>query len=436
MNCCKNAQINNNKFYSPPIIWSRRWLLAVVVVSVLLLYIFHRPLPEGFTKKPMDRFLIHFFETSLRLTYYWPTRLFTKPSAMVWWTRAVLNSLSLLLGPYLPDNVILAKNRNFGGVPVRVYSPRENMSTDGAVVFIHGGGFALGNVDIYDSLTRRVSKMLNVVLISIDYRLSPETPFPGGLNDCEMALEYFLKISEEEYGVDPKKIVLMGDSAGGNLVAAITQRRRDTGKKPDILGQVLIYPLLQLADLQSLSYRYFHTNLHGTSLVDPESVAYYYMFYAGINMDRYGHLVKYVLVNGHIAHHLRDKVERILDYDSFSYLNYRNETLIERKERIYSVEAQQLLAPFLTNPSFSPLMQEDLSDLPPAFVMTCEYDVLRDEGIMYANRLKAAGVKTEARNYVNGFHAMLNFHNEIEEASDSLNDIVSWTKNTFLSMKN
>ncbi|KAJ1374610.1 hypothetical protein KIN20_037326 [Parelaphostrongylus tenuis] len=306
---------------------------------------------------------------------------------------------------------------------VRVYSPRENMSTDGAVVFIHGGGFALGNVDIYDSLTSRISRMLNVVVVSVEYRLSPETPFPGGLNDCEEALEYFFKISKEEYGVDPNKIVLMGDSAGGNLVAAITQRRRDIGRKPDILGQVLIYPLLQLADLQSLSYRYFHTYLHGTSLVDPESVAYYYMFYAGINMDRYGHLVKYVLANGHVAQHLRDKVEKILDYDSFSYLNYRNETLIERKERIHSVEAQQLLAPFLTNPSFSPLMQEDLSNLPPAFVMTCEYDVLRDEGIMYANRLKAAGVKTEARNYVNGFHAMLNFHNEIEEASDSLNDI-------------
>ncbi|VDM52632.1 unnamed protein product [Angiostrongylus costaricensis] len=367
--------------------WSR-WLLTVTIVSFVLLFIFHRPLPEGFTKKPMDRFLIHFFETSLRVTYYWPSRLFTKASTMVWWTRAVLNNLTRFLGPYLPDQAISAENRDFRGVPVRVYAPRQNVSNDGAVVFIHGGGFALGNIDIYDSLTRRISKMLNVVLVSIEYRLSPETPFPGGLNDCEIALEYFLKISMEEYGVDPRKIVLMGDSAGGNLVAAITQRRRDTGKKPDILGQVLIYPLLQLADLQSLSYRYFHTNLHGTSLVDPESVAYYYMFYAGINMDNYSHLVKYVLVNGHVAYQLRDKVERILDYDSLSYLNYRNETLIERKETVHSVEAQQLLAPFLTNPNFSPLMQEDLSNLPPAFVMTCEYDVLRDEGILYANRLK------------------------------------------------
>lgn len=384
----------------------------------------------------MDRFLIHFFETSLRVTYYWPSRFFTKPSTMVWWTRAVLNGLARFLGPYLTDNSLFTENRDFRGVPVRVYSPRENVSMDGAVVFIHGGGFALGNVDIYDSLTRRIAKMLNVVVVSIEYRLSPETPFPGGLNDCEIALEYFYKIAKKEYGVDPKKIILMGDSAGGNLVAAITQRRRDSHKKPDILGQVLMYPLLQLADLQSVSYRYFHTKLHGTSLVDPESVAYYYMFYAGINMDRYAHLVKYVLVNGHVADHLREKVEKILDYSPVSNLNYKNETLVERKEKVYSVEAQQLLAPFLTNPSFSPLMQEDLSNLPPAFVMTCEYDVLRDEGIVYANRLKTAGVNTEARNYENGFHAMLNFHNEIEEASESLNDIVFWTRKTFLSIKN
>lgn len=269
--------------------------------------------------------------------------------------------------------------------------------------------------------------MLNSVVVSVEYRLSPETAFPGGLHDCEAALDHFIGIAEKEYGVDPKKIVLMGDSAGGNLVAVITQRRRDFGIKPDIRGQVLLYPLLQLADLQSLSYRFFTKTLDGTSLVDPESVAYYYMFYAGIDMDQHGDLVKYTLINGHVAPEHREKVDKILDYDSFAYMNYDNETLPERKTIVYSEEAQRLLAPFIMNPYFAPLMQEDLSNLPPAFVMTCEFDVLRDEGIMYAKRLKAAGVRTDARNYKNGFHAMLNFHHEIEEASRSLNDIVAWT---------
>ncbi|VDP03831.1 unnamed protein product [Heligmosomoides polygyrus] len=85
-------------------------------------------------------------------------------------------------------------------------------------------------------------------------------------------------------------------------------------------------------------------------------------------------------------------------------------------------------SPYLKDPEGSLIGSlRDLSNLPPAFVMTCEFDVLRDEGIMYAKRLKAAGVRTDARNYKNGFHAMLNFHHEIEEASRSLNDIVAWT---------
>ncbi|KAK5985238.1 TRansport of membrane to Cell Surface [Trichostrongylus colubriformis] len=270
--------------------------------------------------------------------------------------------------------------------------------------------------------------MLNSVVVSVEYRLSPETPFPGGLHDCETALEYFLRHAEAKYGVDPRKVVLMGDSAGGNLVAAITQRRRDTMAKPEILGQVLLYPLLQLADLQSISYRYFMKNLQGTSLVDPESVVYYYMFYAGIDMDQHSDLVKYVLVNGHIAPQIRDKVDRIIDYSSFSYMNYGNESLPEREAVVHSKVAQRLLAPFIANPSFAPLMHEDLSRLPPAFVMTCEYDVLRDEGMLYAKRLRDAGVKTESRNYDNGFHAMLNFHHEIDEASQSMIDIVIWTR--------
>ncbi|WKY14880.1 hypothetical protein Q1695_000413 [Nippostrongylus brasiliensis] len=418
--------------HSRSLIPGPRWIL--VTILDVTFNVLPRKSKAGLTKKPLDRFAIHIIEASLRVTYYWPSRLFPKASTMVWWTRSVLNALSPILGPWWHDDFLVVETETWNGVTVRIFSPRLNASSDGAVFFIHGGGWALGNIDVYDSLTRRIAKMLNVVVVSVEYRLSPETPYPGSLHDCEAALEYFLSVAQNKYGVDPQKIVMMGDSAGGNLVAAITQRRRDFGKKPDVMGQVLLYPLLQLADLQSVSYRYFTKKLHGTSFVDPESVAYYYMFYAGIDMDKHGSLVKSALVNGHVAPEHRAKVARVLDYESFSHMNYRNETLSEREAVVYSLEAQRLLAPFITDPYFSPLMQEDLSDLPPAFVMTCEFDVLRDEGLMYAERLKAAGVRTDARNYENGFHAMLNFHHEIEEAADSLNDIVVWTKNLFNSV--
>lgn len=372
---------------------------------------------------------MHVIEPALRVTYYLPSRaFFSTASGMVWWTRLVLNNLSQLIGPVWDyDDQLHMETTTWHGVKVRVYSPRGNSSSNGAVIFIHGGGFALGNIEMYESLTRKTAKMLNSVLVSIDYRLSPETPFPGGLHDCEHVIDHFMAVAEHKYGVDTSKIVIMGDSAGGNLAAVISQRRHLSRKTPQLAGQVLIYPLLQMADLQSISYRYYQKNLEGFALVDPESVALYYMFYAGLDMDKHQDLVQFALTNGHVAPQHRDKVDRMLSYSSFSHMNYSGEIIAERAEIKAHAELQRMMAPWLTNPEFSPLMREDLSGLPRAFVMTCEFDVLRDEGIMYARRLEDAGVPVHFRNYENGFHAMLNFHREVSEASDSLEDIVRWT---------
>ncbi|KAK6034657.1 hypothetical protein COOONC_27829 [Cooperia oncophora] len=144
---------------SAPSFPGSRWVVATVLLSVVILYVIYRPLPTGFTKKPLDRFYIHLFESALRVTYYWPSRIFPKASTMVWWTRSVLNALSPVLGPWWHDGSLIVETQTWDGVTVRVFSPRANASTDGAVFFIHGGGFALGNIDIYDSLTRRIARM-------------------------------------------------------------------------------------------------------------------------------------------------------------------------------------------------------------------------------------------------------------------------------------
>ena len=88
------------------------------------------------------------------------------------------------------------------------------------------------------SYRHHVTFRSEVVLVSVDYRLAPETVFPGGLEDCERALDHFMNHSAF-FGVDPSKVVLMGDSAGGTLVAAIAQRRRNRGAVPELKAQVL-----------------------------------------------------------------------------------------------------------------------------------------------------------------------------------------------------
>ncbi|CAI2352499.1 unnamed protein product [Caenorhabditis sp. 36 PRJEB53466] len=273
-----------------------------------------------------------------------------------------------------------------------------------------------------------MAREMNTFIVSIDYRLSPETVFPNNLLDCEKAVDYLFSHGKDEFGIDTSRIAIVGDSAGGNLAAAITQRRVRRGEKPEISAQVLIYPLLQLLDLQTVSYRYFHKRLNGFAFVDPESVAFYYMLYAGVPIKKAKELVPVVTSNGHVKKEHLKKIE-----EKFYYRNtlesdyaYNHSKIPERWPVKESKEAQDLLDPLIFNPDFSPLLRENLENLPKSLVITCEYDILRDEGIIYAQRLKAAGVPTKMINYKNGFHAMLNMHNEVTEASGCLTDVMEW----------
>ncbi|CAI2357992.1 unnamed protein product [Caenorhabditis sp. 36 PRJEB53466] len=410
-----------------------KWIHICLAFLTLITigYLLHKPLPAGITVSRWDRFVMHIVEPALRIAYYYPSRLFSKPSSMLYWTRGVFNILTKGMGLLVDtQGQIDMKWHNWNGTPVKVYRPTNNKtSTDGAVIFIHGGGFALGNVDMYDSLMNRMAYEMKTLFISIEYRLSPETVFPGGILDCEEAIDHFLRYGNAQFGVNTSKVVVMGDSAGGNFATVIAQRRAVRNTLPKLAGQVLIYPLLQMADMQTISYRYFHSRLTGYSFVDPESVAYYYMFYAGIDMDEKAYLVPSVISNGHVADHLRAEVDKMLSHKNIieSTRKYKNETVGRRWPVQPSSEAQQLMEPFLTNPDFSPLMRDDLSNLPPTMVITCEFDILRDEGLIYAHRLKVAGVPTTSIHYEHGFHSMLNFHSELFEASKSVNDIEMWT---------
>ncbi len=125
-----------------------------------------------------------------------------------------------------------------GAIPARYYEPDEINPASPLVMYMHGGGWALGDLDTHDSFCRLVASKSNVRVVAIDYRLAPEHPFPAGPDDCVAAFRW-LAAHAVELGADPKRIAVMGDSAGGNLSAVIALETREDAIRPVL--QVLIY---------------------------------------------------------------------------------------------------------------------------------------------------------------------------------------------------
>lgn len=126
-------------------------------------------------------------------------------------------------------------------VRVRIYHPSKNAPAP-AIVYAHAGGFVLGNVDTADSWCRQLAKLTNAVVVSVDYRLAPEHPYPAAIDDCEVALAW-MRSRAVELGIDVTRIVLMGDSAGAGIIASLVIRLRNTGARMPSL-QVLCAPQL------------------------------------------------------------------------------------------------------------------------------------------------------------------------------------------------
>ncbi len=124
------------------------------------------------------------------------------------------------------------------GIPVRIYEG-EGAPT-GLVVYFHGGGFCIGSVSIMDNVARELAHACHATVISVEYRLAPEDPFPAGPDDCETVTRWALA-NTERFGIDPAKVMVAGESAGGNFAALVALRLRGTVDTP-LAGQVLIYP--------------------------------------------------------------------------------------------------------------------------------------------------------------------------------------------------
>lgn len=131
-----------------------------------------------------------------------------------------------------------------GEVPIRIYEPRtDDERGDGdrpLLVYFHGGGWVIGSIETHDNTCRKLAATTGYPVVSVDYRLAPEHPFPAGLEDCYAALEWAAEAAPE-LDADPNRLVVAGDSAGGNLAAATALLARDRGG-PEIAYQLLVYP--------------------------------------------------------------------------------------------------------------------------------------------------------------------------------------------------
>lgn len=124
------------------------------------------------------------------------------------------------------------------GIPIRIYEPDGGAT--GLIVYFHGGGMCVGSVSIMDNVARELAHAGGATVISVEYRLAPEHPYPAGLDDCE-AVTRWAVANTARFGVDPTRVIVAGESAGGTFTAAVTLRLRDAGG-PSLAGQLLIYP--------------------------------------------------------------------------------------------------------------------------------------------------------------------------------------------------
>jgi acetyl esterase len=149
--------------------------------------------------------------------------------------------LELARGPVgAPPSVEIAHVRDdvVDGIPVRFY--RNDGPPTGVVVYFHGGAHCIGSIGLMDNVARELCHATNAVVISVEYRLAPEHPFPAGLDDCETVTRWALAHAEE-LGASPTRVAVAGESAGGNMAAAVTLRLRGNAVPP-LAAQVLIYP--------------------------------------------------------------------------------------------------------------------------------------------------------------------------------------------------
>jgi acetyl esterase len=157
-----------------------------------------------------------------------------------------------------PEPVARVENRKITGrggeIPIRIYTPERDGPFPG-LVYLHGGGWVICDLDTHDNICRAISKRAGAVVVAVDYRLAPEHKFPAALEDSIDATRWVAS-NADALNIDPKRLAIAGDSAGANMATVIAVKARDA-KDPAIALQVLVYPVINLSEVNTPSHREF-----------------------------------------------------------------------------------------------------------------------------------------------------------------------------------
>ncbi len=241
-------------------------------------------------------------------------------------------------------------------VPAWIYRPSGSSAGPlPGLIYFHGSGWVVGNIAVCDFLSRALANRTGCVVIAVNYQKAPEHKFPVPFDDCYAATRWVFD-NASSLGLDAGRIGVIGDSAGGNLAAAVTLRARDENG-PRLAFQVLVYPAIQYGwDTPSS-----HANAEGF-LLQRASMEYFWKHYVKSPIDG-------------------------------------------------------------TNPYCSPLAAQDHSGLPPALIVSAEFDPLCDDGRMYADKLEAAGVPVRFHLYEGMIHGFLWMSGVLDQSKALLNEI-------------
>ncbi|MGM0931066.1 MAG: alpha/beta hydrolase [Actinomycetota bacterium] len=153
----------------------------------------------------------------------------------------------------IKTEIKMVQDFSIAGVPVRVYRPEEATQPTPVVVYFHGGGWVIGDLEIADTTVRDLAVASQATVVSVDYRKAPETVFPGAVEDALAVVRNILNGGVVGLNIDVQRVAVAGDSAGGNLAAVVAQQLR--GHQPPLVHQVLVYPVTDLASIDTDSYR-------------------------------------------------------------------------------------------------------------------------------------------------------------------------------------
>lgn len=249
-------------------------------------------------------------------------------------------------------------------IPVRIFRPKEQLR-DEVLVFFHGGGWVTGGVESYTPTCARMADLTKCTVVSVEYRLAPEHPFPAGLSDCYDVTRTVMDQPHLVGADNADNIVLVGDSSGGNLAAAVSLLRRERSERK-VTRQILLYPV---------------THWNHNSVTSPfESVR--------------EHGEDYRLTNAEVQ-----------DYMALYVPNPA-----QRRDRLVA-----------------PLMEKDLTDQPSTLVLSADLDLLRDEGEEYGRALQQAGNVVRIHRVeeaLHGFIALPWMARSVRDAYEQINDFL------------